>query len=161
MLLAGWASLSGLRVDFYPNAAVSGTPSATYAVSSTDFQLANFPGSAEVTGMLAVSDADTGRYAFSCSFGGGQIVMVWLNDHLICHTEPPFGNTPSSTDGCPENPLTVGKDPLPLVINIFSVSADSSGAITSATTASVAVRLVLQGRLVLQIWGRVRPGQLA
>ena len=29
-------------------------------------------------------------YAFNCTYGGGQLVFVWLADHLICHTDPPF-----------------------------------------------------------------------
>ena len=42
-------------------------------------------------------------------------------------TDPPFGNTPSSTDGCPEYPLP-GKagEVLPLVIHVYNRGSNSS-----------------------------------
>lgn len=54
-------------------------------------------GSAEITGTVSY-DKNT-MYSFDCSFPEGTMVFVWLRDHLICHTNPPFGNSPSSTDG--------------------------------------------------------------
>lgn len=107
-----------LKLDLFENNAISGTPNTTSTVPSLDFQVA-MRGSAEVTGTLTYDE--TSLYAFDCAFGGGQIVFVWVNDHLVCHTNPPFGNTPSSTDGSPEYRRAAFE---PASISRFRVSTD-------------------------------------
>ena len=83
MLASVLATLCTLRVDRYPNAALHGKPSSTTAQSLEDVTLSGFAGkSAEISGQLEVS-ADS-YYAFNCTFEGGQLVFVWIDDHLIC-----------------------------------------------------------------------------
>ena len=57
-----------------------------------------------------------------------RVATSTASQHLICHTQPiPFGNSPSSTDGCPENPLPGTKgETLPVVIHAYSLQANSS-----------------------------------
>ena len=83
-------------------------------------------GSAEVTGTITL-DEDS-FYSFACEFSADQMVFVWVRDHLICHTQPiPFGNSPSSTDGSPENPLPGTKgETMPVVIHAYSLHTNSS-----------------------------------
>lgn len=73
----------------------------------------------QVLGQLTYPE--TANYAFSCNFTNAQLVLVWIDDHLVCHSDPPFGNTPSSTDGCPENPLvgTQGQS-VPVLVHVYS-----------------------------------------
>ena len=97
------ALLGGLRVDHFSNAAFSGPPSATTTVDSFDLSLPNFAGSAEISGNVTFPKSSF--YSFECNFSGGQLVFVWISDHLICHTDPPFGITAGSIDGSAENPL--------------------------------------------------------
>lgn len=47
---------------------------------------------------------------------------VQVKDYLVCHTNPPFGNTPSSTDGCPENPLSATQgEQAPVVVHVYNL----------------------------------------
>jgi hypothetical protein len=121
------AAAAGLTLETYTNAAMSGSPLATTTVSSLDLSvpLSSTVGSAEVTGTLTYPA--TTNYAFECTFDPGQLAFVWVRDHLVCHTHPiPFGNTPSSTDGCPEYPLpgTAGQV-MPVVVHIYNVNASA------------------------------------
>ena len=128
---------AGLVVDMYSDCAMHGTPQHSMVNSLDNFTLNNFGGSAEISGTLTFG---AGLYAFDCSFGGGQLVFVWVDDHLICHTDPPFSNNPSSTDGTPQNPLRgtpKSAEGLPLVIHIYSYDAGNT---YSKSTASVSVR---------------------
>lgn len=130
------AKSAGLKVDTYENCALHGTPSSSSIVPLLDFQV-QMGGSAEVTGTLTYEA--TGLYAFDCAFGGGQLVFVWVDDHLVCHTDPPFGNTESSTDGSPQYPLEVDKGTAAsIVIHIYSYA--EAGPISSAALANVTVR---------------------
>ena len=141
LLLLPAAGLCDLRADIYSNAALSGLPNRR-PVRSLDFQLANFSGaSAEVSGRLTIERASS--YAFECSFAGGQLVFVWVDDHLVCHTNPPFSNTRSSTDGCPQNPIPYRHGDTPhILLHIYSASMDGSGKVTSGDDARVSVRWV-------------------
>ena len=122
------AGTTGLTVDYYGNSALHGTPMKTTTAPNLELELdlAANVGSAEITG--TVNYDQNAMYSFDCSFPAGTMVFVWLRDHLICHTNPPFGNSPSSTDGCPEYPLP-GKttdDPLPLVIHVYNMNASAT-----------------------------------
>ena len=137
LLLTGVSpSLAELVLDSYDTCAIHGTPTSHTAVSSLEFEIPSFGCSAEVTGTLNLTGANF--FSFDCSFTGGQLVFVWVGDHLVCHTDPPFGNTPSSTDGSAENPLP-GGTALPVVIHIYAKS-DAPGTVASNATARVAVR---------------------
>ena len=132
-----------LRVDFFKGAAIGGKPATSSTVDSLQIALHNFSGSAELSGLLNLPPGAASYYAFDCSFDGGQIAYVWIDDHLICHTDPiPFGNTPSSTDGSIENPLvgSASAHARVVLVHVSSASTDGSGAITSGPTASVSVR---------------------
>lgn len=129
-------ALAELALDSYDACAIYGPPTSHSTVSSLEFELPDFKCSAEVTGMLNLSGANF--FSFDCTFVGGQLVFVWVGDHLVCHTNPPFGNTPSSTDGSAENPLPGGAA-LPVVIHVYAKS-DAPGTLASNTTAGVAVR---------------------
>lgn len=96
------SSTATLKVDTYSTSALHGTPK-TSTIDSLDFSIQP-GGSTEITGTLDIPNAS--YYAFSCRIAGGQIVFVWIEDHLVCHTDPPFGNTNSSIDGSKENPLS-------------------------------------------------------
>ena len=135
LLLLSRVCHATLNVDTYDNCALHGASTAT-AVPSLDFTVA-MGGSAEVTGLISFNEA--GYYAFDCSFGGGQLVFVWVDDHLVCHTNPPFGNTPSSTDGSPQYPLHYGKGAsVPIIVHIYAYAEE--GPITSAANANVTVQ---------------------
>ena len=138
LLLTGVSppSLAELVLDSYDTCAIHGPPTSHAAVSSLEFEIPSFGCSAEVTGTLNLTGANF--FSFDCSFTGGQLVFVWVGDHLVCHTDPPFGNTPSSTDGSAENPLP-GGTALPVVIHIYAKS-DAPGTVSSNATARVAVR---------------------
>jgi len=136
MLCLAMLTTAGLRADFFDNSALHGPPSRTSSVHSLDFQVP-VRGSVELTGTLAYDEAT--YYAFDCTFGGGQLVFVWVADHLVCHTNPPFGNTESSTDGSPEYPLPAKKgERAPVVVHVYSYA--EAGPVTSAGTANVTVR---------------------
>ena len=139
MAMTALATMGALRVDTYSNGALHGTPS-TSSVSSFDFTLTSLTnGSAEVSGRLAVQQ--TSYFAFDCSFAGGQFVFVWIDDHLICHTDPPFSGTPSGTDGSPENPLHyVAGESKHVLVHILSASGVAPGQPPSVDAASVRVR---------------------
>ena len=138
--LAQWRGVAcTLTLDQYHTAALHGKPASSGTVDNLDFNL-DFTGSAEITGMLALTES---LYSFDCTFTGGQLVFVWVGDHLVCHTDPPFGNAQSSTDGCPENPLP-GNSTMSIVIHIYSASADGSGNVTSDSTARVNVQWAAQ-----------------
>ena len=119
------AALSALRIDSYPNAALFGLPK-TGSISSLDFTHSNFT-SAEVSGQ--VHFAHDAFYAFDCAFAGGQLVFVWIDDHLVCHTNPPFSNSPSSTDGSAQNPIAYKSgDKRHILIHIYSTATSSDAA---------------------------------
>ena len=134
LLLSG--ALAELVLDSYDACAIYGPPTSHSAVSSLEFELPSFGCSAEVTGTLNLTGANF--FSFDCSFIGGQLVFLWVGDHLVCHTNPPFGNSPSSTDGSPENPLP-GGTAMPVVIHVYAKS-DAPGTVTSNATAGVAIR---------------------
>ena len=141
-----------LHCDRFTNAALASPPILpSTTVDSSEFMLSNFTGSASVSGVLLFDNISAPFFAFDCSFGGGQIAYVWINDHLVCHTDPPFGNAPGSTDGSRSNPLPrPTSNASTILIHISSSSLDGTGAITSGTTASVRVR-----------WAALkRPGEL-
>ena len=97
-----------LHVASYDSYDVGGPhPTSTSTVDNLDLSLP-VNGSAELTGTLTLGGSP--YYAFNCSFGGGQLVFVWLADHLVCHTDPPFpmAGQGHSTDGIPSNPLRGG-----------------------------------------------------
>ena len=74
----------GLHVAKYSNAALHGPAVSNSTVASLDFSIDDFVGhSAEVSGRLAI--AEEAYYAFDCAFDGGQIVIAWLDDHLLRH----------------------------------------------------------------------------
>ena len=129
-----------LVLDSYDACAIYGAPTLHSTVSSLEFELPSFGCSAEVTGTLNLTG--TNFLSFDCSFIGGQLVFLWVGDHLVCHTNPPFGNSPSSTDGSPENPLP-GGTAMPVVIHIYAKS-DAPGTVASNATAGVAVRWAMQ-----------------
>ena len=139
LLLLACPAHAELKLEQFDNSALSGAPASTSTVPTLDFQLADVRGSAELTGLLTYDE--TTNFAFDCSFTGGQIVFVWVEDHLVCHTRPvPFGNTPSSTDGSPEYPLRGKKGAqAALVIHVYSYSK-GGGVVTSNATAGVSVR---------------------
>jgi hypothetical protein len=150
---------AALRVDTYARCAPGGTPTATFLVPSGNVSLSDFGCFAEVTGVL---HATPGLYTFACELTGGQNVFVWVDDHLICHSESLFGEQGrSAVDGSVANPLEVRPKPmadrsfapdwsispdgnrtvaLPFVAHIYAASADSTGQITSARQSSVCVR---------------------
>jgi putative isomerase len=132
MLLAGLAraapaapAAAGLTMTTYGNTAITGTPLTNTTVPGLDLTVpfSSTVGSAEVTGV--VTFAKETMVAFECTFDPGQIAFVWIRDHLVCHTRPvPFGNTPSSTDGCPEYPLPVTAGQVdPVVVHVYNVNA--------------------------------------
>ena len=135
------ASSSSLKVALYDDYDVGGPqPASTSSVDALEFEV-DVAGSAEVTGTVTLGASP--YYAFNCTYGGGQLVFVWLADHLICHTDPPFpmtGQGFSSHDGSPSYPLRGGGRALPLVIHVYAASADGSGRVTSSARARVAVR---------------------
>ena len=102
------AGATGLTMTTFSNSAMTGAPATNTTVPGLQLSvpLSATVGSAEITGTLTFTKET--MYAFECDFGPGQMAFVWIRDHLVCHTRPiPFGNTPSSTDGCPEYPLPV------------------------------------------------------
>ena len=129
LVLATAAALSvnasGLTMTTFENSAMAGTPSTNLTVPSLDLTVpfSKTVGSAEVVGTLTFSKAT--MYAFECTFDEGIMAFVWIRDHLVCHTRPiPFGNTPSSTDGCPEYPLPVKAGQVdPLVLHVYALNA--------------------------------------
>ena len=135
------ASSATLHVALYDDYDVGGPhPASTSSADALEFAV-DVAGSAEVTGTVTLGASP--YYAFNCTYGGGQLVFVWLADHLICHTDPPFpmiGQGFSSHDGSPSYPLRGGGRALPLVIHVYAASADGSGRVTSAARARVAVR---------------------
>ena len=65
-----------------------------------------------------------------------------MKDYLVCHTDPPFGNTPSSTDGCPENPLSGTKgEQSPVVVHVYNLLNGSNAATVSVRWSPLAVPL--------------------
>ena len=130
------ASSATLHVALYDDYDVGGPhPASTSSVDALEFEV-DVAGSAEVTGTVTLGASP--YYAFNCTYGGGQLVFVWLADHLICHTDPPFpmiGQGFSSHDGSPSYPLRGGGRALPLVIHVYAASADGSGRVTSSARA--------------------------
>eukprot|EP00440_Ansanella_granifera_P056074 gb/GFBE01060778.1/.p1 GENE.gb/GFBE01060778.1/~~gb/GFBE01060778.1/.p1 ORF type:complete len:828 (+),score=155.91 gb/GFBE01060778.1/:1-2484(+) len=129
MMIAAWLlwvaatayiSHAELTLDIYGNSAMHGKAESTQKLSSLDFALPlDRAYSAEVTGQLVYDASDL--YAFDCSFSHAQVAIVWIDDHLVCNTRPPFGATPSSTDGTPMYPLRGSKEKaVPLVIHIYN-----------------------------------------
>jgi len=145
----GVAGATGaLLRETYANSALFGTPSSSSTIDTglgRGGGLISIPagGSTALSGTLTYTQ--TGFYSFECAFSGGQIVLVWISDHLICHTDPPFGNSVSSTDGTVVNPLpSKAGQQLPILIHIYSASQDSTGKATSLPDASLAVRWAAQ-----------------
>jgi hypothetical protein len=159
MLISALAPLFGsLRVDSYARCWPDGAPSASASVDSASVSLRDFGCSAEVSGVL---HAPPGDYAFSCEAHGGQNVFVWVDDHLVCHSQWLFGEQgASAVDGTVANPIEVRLPPsslaaaaaaaapggtsgtvaLPFVAHIYAASSDSSGRVTSSRDAYLAVR---------------------
>jgi putative isomerase len=127
--------LAVLKLETYSNAAAAGPPVTTTTVRSLDFTVPDLVGSAEVSGTLT-HPADT-FHAFRCSFSSGAFyAFVWLDDHLICHTNPPFGNTASSTDGSPAYPLPAKLGQAATVV----VKLSRTGTLSAPINASVNVQ---------------------
>ena len=134
---------AGLRVKYYAGATISGHPISIGTVDSLELALHNFSGSAEVSGVLSLPGDAAQYYSFDCSFSGGQLVYVWLDDHLVCHTELQFGNSAWSTDGSVVNPLVSrlsSAGSWVVLVHVASASIDGSGTVTSRSSASVIVR---------------------
>ena len=134
---------AGLRVKYYAGATISGHPISIGTVDSLELALHNFSGSAEVSGVLSLPGDAAQYYSFDCSFSGGQLVYVWLDDHLVCHTELQFGNSAWSTDGSVVNPLVSrlsSAGSWVVLVHVASASIDGSGTVTSRSSASVSVR---------------------
>ena len=119
------ATLSTLRVDTYPNVALHGKPTTTSIASLDNVTLSAFAGSsAEISGRVHIA-ADS-LFAFNCTFEGSQLVFVWLDDHLICNTDPPFTHAPKGNDGCPQNPLQLRKGDTPhVLVHVYSANLTS------------------------------------
>ena len=134
---------SGLTMTTFGNSALHGAPLTNKTVPNLELSvpLSATVGSAEVTGSLTF-DKET-MVAFECTFAPGQIAFVWIRDHLVCHTRPvPFGNTPSSTDGCPEYPLPVKAGQIdPVVVHIYNVNASAATTAVSVQWAELAAPL--------------------
>jgi hypothetical protein len=155
LLVLGVAGAMGaLLRETYANNALSGKPTSSSVLDTglggPGGALISIPagGSTALSGTLSPPwpQKGTGYYSWDCDFSGGQIVMVWISDHLICHTNPPFGErSVSSTDGTVVNPLP-GKagQTWPILIHIYSASLDSTGKATSLPDASLAVRWAAQ-----------------
>jgi hypothetical protein len=140
LLLVGSARAALLR-QTYKNSALAGPPVAiTTLTNGGELSLSSVGGSTAVSGTLTY-DASA-FYAFNCSFSGGQIVFVWVGDHLVCHTDPPFGSrSPSGTDGSIVNPLRgVSGQSVPLLVHVYSASLNNSGVATSGPDAHVSIR---------------------
>ena len=132
-------ALAALELSSYGNVAIHGTPASVGKVADLEMALP-IDGSLAVSGSLVFPSR--GFYAFNCSYSGGQLVFVWLADHLVCHTDPPFGTAPHSNDGSIVNPLmakAVG-DTVPIVVHVYSASLNNSGVATSGPDAHVSIR---------------------
>jgi len=119
---------SDVDVSIYGNSALTGTPKTKSTSPNLELELPldDGPFSAEVLGTLRYDEPDK-LHAFSCNFNstaspGSIIAFVWIGDHLVCHTQPPFGNTPDSTDGSVHNPLRnlTKTMPLTVVMHVYS-----------------------------------------
>ena len=123
-----------LTVSTWGNLALEGAPlvNAT-APSLSPLSLANpvpgAPFSAEALGTLNLGAAGGLEFVFRCEIDAAlDAAFVWVDDHLVCHTNPPFSNTRSSTDGCPQNPIPYRHGDTPhILLHIYSASMDGSG----------------------------------
>ena len=140
-IISPCCTLAQLKVERFAGASPHGTPISSSTVDSLDLTLGNFTGGVAVSGQIVLPKHAASFYAFDCTFQGGQIAYVWIDDHLVCHTDPPFGNTASSTDGSVVNPLVgAGTSTRHVLVHIASASLDGSGRVTSGPVASVSVR---------------------
>ena len=140
-----WAAAQGaLRFETFENVALSGSPSSSGAIDSELRLAVPVGGSTSLSGTLTYPT--TGYYSFLCDFAGGQLVFVWILDHLVCHTNPPFGTRGQSTeDGTIVNPLRSREgQSVPILIHIYSASLDDSGVATSEANASLSVNWLAQ-----------------
>jgi len=137
LLSLALAASAELALDSFDSCATTGKPTSSETVSSLDFSLPKLGCAAEVTGTITLTGAK--YFAIDCTLTGGQLAFVWVGDHLVCHSNPPFGNTPSSTDGSAENPLPGNGRELPIVIHVYAKS-DPNGTVVSNATAGVSVR---------------------
>jgi len=109
-----------LTLSIYGNSAMHGEPEVQKDIPDLDVGLPlDRAYSAEVVGQL-VYDADS-FFAFECIFTRAQIAIVWVDDHLVCHTDPPFSTAVGTSDGTPMYPLRGAKGKaVPLVIHVYS-----------------------------------------
>eukprot|EP00039_Didymoeca_costata_P002667 m.61818 g.61818 ORF g.61818 m.61818 type:complete len:831 (-) comp11450_c0_seq2:48-2540(-) len=121
--------LGEVTVNMYNNSALVGTPHSHRSPSlQTSFTLGKGPFSAEVYGTV-LYDKPGAMYAFNCSFdydtstipATSVTVFVWVGDHLVCHTNPPFSNTAGSEDGTVDNPLrNLTNGPVTVVMHVYT-----------------------------------------
>ena len=120
------STFGALLRETYANSALSGKPTSSEVINSDLKVSFQNHGSTALSGTLKYP-ISSGFYAFDCSFSGGQLVFVWVADHLVCHTNPPFGHCasdckgPSSCmDGSISNPLRASPNNarLPLLVHV-------------------------------------------
>jgi len=135
LLLGG--TTADLQLEVYENCAMHGHAHVVSSVPSLHLLQVPMGCSAEVTGTLTYNA--TAFYAFDCSFDGGHLVFVWIDDHLVCHTDPPIARTPSSTDGSPAYPLHAVKgETATVVIHVYAMAP--KGYVTSKPVATIDVQ---------------------
>lgn len=117
---------SELTLSVYNNSAMYGEAAETKTIPGLELTLPRTTAySAEVTGTLTYDH--TTFYAFSCSITNAEVAMVWIGDHLICNSNPPFGATSGSTDGTRMYPLMGQKGQLvPVVIHVYNSGSGAS-----------------------------------